>query len=169
MPSLQRFNELPLEEARALLLRVCGSRRWVDEMLSARPFTGIPDLFESADRIWEALDKTDRLEAFAAHPRIGDVESIKKKFASTADWASAEQAGVRNADTRLLEELAEKNRDYETRFGYIFIVCATGLGADAMLSRLRERLGNAPEDELRIAAREQAKITRIRLEKMLNS
>lgn len=112
------------------------------------------------------LDRLDWLEALAAHPRIGDLHSLREKFASTADWASGEQAGVAGAGDDLIRALADGNRDYEAKFGYIFIVCATGKTAAEMLAILRERLLNGPGAELRIAAAEQAEIMRLRLEKL---
>ncbi len=110
----------------------------------------------------------DWLEAFAAHPRIGDVDALRAKFAATAAWASGEQAGVAGASESTLRALAEGNRDYEAKFGHIFIVCATGKTADEMLGLLRERLANEPDAELAVAAAEQAKITAIRLRKLLS-
>ena len=115
---------------------------------------------------WNSLDRGDWLEAFAAHPRIGDVESLRKKFTATADLCGAEQAGVKDAEKATIQALAEGNRQYEERFGHIFIVCATGKTAPEMLALLRSRLENDPDAELRIAAAEQAKITRLRLEKL---
>ena len=107
-------------------------------------------------------------EAFTHHPRIGDVAVLRERFASTAVWARGEQAGVAAADERTLAALAEGNRAYEARFGYVFIVCATGLKADQMLAMLNARLSNDAETEMRIAAEEQMKITRLRLEKLLD-
>ena len=108
----------------------------------------------------------DWLEAFAAHPRIGDLDALRKKFASTANWCAGEQAGVAAADEAVLTALADGNRAYEARFGYIFIVCATGKSAAEMLAILTARLANDPEVELKVATAEQAKITRLRLEKL---
>jgi 2-oxo-4-hydroxy-4-carboxy-5-ureidoimidazoline decarboxylase len=166
---IDRLNQLPVLEARDALTRCCGAARWVDGMLSRRPFRDAPDLFDQADRVWQALGPQDWLEAFTHHPRIGDLASLRAKFASTAQWASGEQAGVQSADEAVLEALAEGNRAYEAKFGYIFIVCATGKSAAEMLAILQSRLPNHPELELRIAAGEQAKITKIRLEKLLSA
>ncbi len=164
--NVEAFNIVQPEDARAALLRCCGSRRWADAMLTRRPFASSADLFAAADDIWASLAPTDWLEAFAAHPRIGDLDSLKKKFAATANRSAHEQAGVAGAADDVLRELAEGNRRYEERFGHIFIVCATGKTAAEMLHLLRQRLSNAPADELKIAAAEQAKITRLRLEKL---
>jgi 2-oxo-4-hydroxy-4-carboxy-5-ureidoimidazoline decarboxylase len=103
------------------------------------------------------------------HPRIGDVSKLREKYKATATWSSQEQRGVQEASEEVLQGLADGNREYEARFGFIFLVCATGKSAGEMLALLRERMNNEPEAELRIAAGEQAKITRIRLEKLLTS
>ncbi|HEY1375838.1 MAG TPA: 2-oxo-4-hydroxy-4-carboxy-5-ureidoimidazoline decarboxylase [Gemmataceae bacterium] len=160
------LNALPPDAARAALRRCCGSRRWADAMTARRPFVSADDVLRAAAAVEAGLDRADWLEAFAAHPRIGDLDSLRKKFAATADWAGAEQAGVAGADEEILQALAEGNRQYEERFGHIFIVCATGKTATEMLTLLVERLNNEPEAELRVAAAEQAKITRLRLEKL---
>jgi 2-oxo-4-hydroxy-4-carboxy-5-ureidoimidazoline decarboxylase len=160
------FNAMPPDDARAALLRCCGSRRWAEGMLARRPFASPTELFAAGYEVWSGLGREDALEAFAAHPRIGDGEGLRKKFAATADWASHEQSGVAAADDEILRQLADGNRQYEERFGYIFIVCATGKTAREMLDVLNARLCNSPERELWIAAAEQAKITRLRLEKL---
>jgi allantoinase len=160
---LDRLNMLAPDEAAVELLRCCGSRRWAERMSTLRPFASEEALFQAADEVWSMLDRDDRLEAFAAHPRIGDLDALRARFASTARWAAGEQAGVAGAPEPVLQALAQGNRDYEARFGYLFIVCATGKTADEMLGLLRGRLGNDPDAELAVASAEQAKITRIRL------
>jgi 2-oxo-4-hydroxy-4-carboxy-5-ureidoimidazoline decarboxylase len=169
MDALTRLNERPAVEARAELLRCCGSSRWAQAMTARRPFGDPRALFAAAEEVWWGLEPSDWREAFAAHPRIGDREALRARFAGAGPWAAAEQAGVESASGAMLQELAEANRAYEERFGYIFIVCATGKTAPEMLARLRERLPHDPQGEIRIAAGEQAKITRIRLEKLLAS
>jgi 2-oxo-4-hydroxy-4-carboxy-5-ureidoimidazoline decarboxylase len=163
--NVQSLNSMPPDAARTALLRCCGSRRWADAMLARRPFASGDEVLQAADAIWAGLDRRDWLEAFAAHPRIGDLESLRKKFATTADLASGEQAGVAGAGDDVIRALADGNREYEAKFGHIFIVCATGKTAAEMLAILRKRLPNDPDTELSIAAAEQAKITRLRLEK----
>jgi 2-oxo-4-hydroxy-4-carboxy-5-ureidoimidazoline decarboxylase len=160
------LNAMPAEDARAALFRCCGSRRWAAKMLTRRPFASATELFASAGQAFASLDREDWLEAFAAHPRIGDLGGLRKKFAATADLASHEQSGVASANEQTLRQLADGNRRYEERFGYVFIVCATGKTAAEMLDVLNARLRNSPEQELAIAAAEQAKITRLRLEKL---
>jgi 2-oxo-4-hydroxy-4-carboxy-5-ureidoimidazoline decarboxylase len=165
--TLENLNRLPLAEAHAAFERCCGSRAWVERMCAARPYADSEALFAAAERAAEALEPADWREAFDHHPRIGDVDSLRRKFASTAGWAGNEQRGAAAASEETLAALAHGNRDYEQRFGYIFIVCATGKSAGEMLAILKSRLGNAPEFELENAAREQRQITRLRLEKLL--
>jgi 2-oxo-4-hydroxy-4-carboxy-5-ureidoimidazoline decarboxylase len=164
--NLRALNAMPPGAARAALLRCCGSTHWAAAMTARRPFVSVDDVYRAADEIGAGLDRADWLEAFAAHPRIGDLNSLRNKFASTADWAGAEQAGAAGAGDDVIGALAEGNRVYEARFGYIFIVCATGKTAAEMLAILRRRLNNDPDTELAVAAAEQAKITRLRLEKL---
>jgi 2-oxo-4-hydroxy-4-carboxy-5-ureidoimidazoline decarboxylase len=159
------LNEMTPDDARAAFLRCCGSRRWAEAMTARRPYLSREALFQAAEEIDAQLTRADWLEAFAAHPRIGDLEALRKQFASTASWCSSEQAGVTEADEKVLRDLAQGNREYERRFGYLFIVCASGKSAAEMLAILRARLENQEEEELRVAAREQARITRLRLDK----
>ncbi len=163
-----RVNSLSEEEAGSNLHRCCGSSRWVQQMIARRPFQSDEELFRIADELWQSLSESDWKEAFAHHPKIGDVGSLRKKFATTAQWAAGEQGGVHAATEGVLQGLADRNRDYEQKFGYIFIVSATGKSAEEMLHTLRERLKNSPSTEIAIAAAEQMKITRIRLNKFLN-
>ena len=156
------LNSLPMPAARTALGRCCGARRWVEAMLAARPFASDADLLATAERVWWGLGRTDWLEAFAAHPRIGDRGAM-------ADWARREQAGADGAAVATLAALAQGNLTYEQRFGHVFLISATGKTADGMLGALRGRLTNDPATELRVAAEEQAKITRLRLDKLVTS
>ena len=166
--NLESFNRLTVDEAMRDLLRCCGSRRWAQAVAAQRPFANAAAVLSAADEAWWKLDRADWLEAFTHHPKIGDIDSLRAKFATTKEWAAGEQSGVNAADEDVLRGLADGNRDYEKRFGHIFIVCATGKSAQEMLTLLRERLKNDADKELRIAAGEQAKITKIRLEKLLS-
>jgi len=168
MDGLSRLNELAPSEAREALLRCCGAARWADAMAARRPFPGRDALLAAADEVWWRLGEGDWREAFTHHPRIGDKEALRARFPDTRRWAAGEQAGVEGAPEEVREALAEGNRAYEDRFGYIFIVCATGRPAGEMLDLLRARLPNDPVREVRLAAGEQAKITRLRLEKLLD-
>lgn len=165
--TLEELNALPAAEAREAFARCCGAARWIDQMVARRPFVNLNIVLGIAHAFWMGLGPEDWREAFAHHPRIGDLESLKSRFASTADLASREQTSVAAASRVALEALAEGNRAYEERFGYIFIVFASGRTADEMLALLTDRLGNDPDAELRIAAREQWKIMRLRLDKLL--
>jgi OHCU decarboxylase len=140
--------------------RCCGSSRWAAQMSAARPFADVAALSAAAERIGSTLDREDWFEAFAAHPKIGAGRA-------GASWSEQEQASVALAADETLRRLAEANRAYETRFGYIFIVCATGKTAGEMLTLLERRLRHDAGDELEIAAEEQRKITRLRLTKLL--
>lgn len=133
-------------------------------MLRERPFGSDTELFDAAERIWWSLSPPDWLEAFAQHPRIGEPEGADPR---TARWSGQEQSGAASASPEIRTALARANRQYETRFGYRFIVCATGLSAEELLRRLEQRLGNDPARELLLAAAEQAKITRLRLRKLV--
>ena len=139
----------------------CGGSRWVSGMLARRPFRSRALVLSAADEVLGSLDPRDWQEAFAHHPRIGE-----RKGATT--WASAEQAGACRAVSAGSSALVETNREYEQRFGYIYIVCATGKTGEEMLAIAQQRLTNAPEDELRVAAEEQRKITHLRLMKLVS-
>lgn len=164
---LLALNAASPEAAAAALARCCGSRRWVEGMVAGRPYQSLAQLHGHAEHLWWHLGDGDWLEAFTHHPRIGaDLSALRAKFAATAAWSAGEQAGVAAADEATLQALADGNRRYEERYGYIFIVCATGLSAGQMLQRLNDRIDNPPEYELRVAAGEQARITRLRLNKL---
>ncbi len=160
------LDTLDETEARGVLFQCCGSRRWVEQMLARRPFGSDEQLLTSVDEVWWGLTREDWLEAFAHHPRIGERLPPDRAAGQSARWASEEQAGAAVADSATLEALVEYNAAYEHRFGHVFLICATGLSAAAMLETLQARLENPADMELRIAAGEQAKITRLRLQKL---
>jgi OHCU decarboxylase len=155
------LNALPPAEAEAAFLACCGSRVWAQRMTDGRPYADTAELLETADRVWWSLEPADWQEAFAAHPRIGERKA--RGEGQFHRWSEQEQAGAASAEMAILRELAEANRIYDERFGHIFIVCATGKSAAEMLSLLRSRLDNDADTELRVAAEEQRKITRLRL------
>jgi OHCU decarboxylase len=163
MAPLRKLNEAPDAEARAILSRACGSSRWVDRMMARRPFANDAKLLFAARNEWFGLTEADWLEAFSHHPRIGDRAALEARFPHTHDVSAKEQAGVVPAREEVLNALAQLNNDYFDKFGFIFIVCATGKRAEEMLALLRERLPHDRATELRIAAEEQAKITVLRL------
>jgi len=166
--TLSQLNHLSLSQRREALMQCCGSNVWANRMSDIFPVPNLETLYKYAEGVWFACEDKDWLEAFSHHPKIGDLESLQKKFASTAQWASGEQAMVNTASNEVLEALAQGNKLYEEKFGYIFIVCATGKSATEMLIILQSRLDNDPKDEINIAMREQNKITRLRLEKLLS-
>jgi 2-oxo-4-hydroxy-4-carboxy-5-ureidoimidazoline decarboxylase len=150
------------------LFKCCGSSSWVSALEKQMPFQSIAELKSASDQIWFALSEADWKEAFSHHPKIGDTESLKKKFASTSHWAEGEQSGVQQANDKVLLDLKNGNDAYEKKFGYIFIVCATGKSAEEMLQLLEDRIKNNPAEEIRIAAEEQNKITHLRLDKLFS-
>ena len=166
MPIADVLNALNDDDARAALANCCAAEKWVAVMLAARPFADDDALFAACGLAAAKLDEADWLEAFAAHPLIGDVDTLRAKYAATKHLAAGEQAGVDVASDATLRELAKLNRDYAARFGFIFIVFATGKTADQMLAILKSRIDNSREQELANAAAEQLKITRLRLEKL---
>jgi 2-oxo-4-hydroxy-4-carboxy-5-ureidoimidazoline decarboxylase len=155
-----RWQTMDNDAAIAEIARCCGSRRWQREVIMRRPFRGFDDLLAAAHTIWLGLGPDDWREAIAHHPRIGDPAAFARK------WEGGEQAGVARASSETLGQLAAANRDYEARFGHIFLICATGLTAEIMLNSLRSRLENSPDQETAIVRDEQAKITRLRLERL---
>jgi len=166
--NLSTFNQLDKSAVKDALTKCCGASRWVDLVSEHHPFKDQKQLLEVADMHWyQDCTKADYLEAFTHHPKIGDIKSLEKKFASTKQWAGNEQAGVNTASKEVLLALAQGNTDYENKFGYIFIVCATGKSAQEMLDLLEQRLPNTPAEEIKIAMAEQHKITHIRLNKLL--
>jgi OHCU decarboxylase len=163
------LNAVSSERASQLLGACCGCQRWVTRMIEARPFESKDAVLAEADRIWNALPRRDWLEAFMHHPRIGETNAAAAQDSRAQGWSAGEQAGVATAVDETRAALARVNRAYEQRFGFIYIVCASGKSADEMLNLARERLENDPETELRVAAEEQRKITRLRLSRLLDS
>jgi len=166
--SLGQLNSFSREEATAALLRACGSRRWAEAVLTRRPFADAAQLFAAAESAADSLTREDWLEAFSHHPRIGDTTAAAPKFAATRDLSTREQSGMSGATDDVRRAFVEGNREYEARFGHVFLICATGKSADEMLASLRARLANGARTELRNAAAEQRKITRLRLDRMLS-
>ncbi len=163
---IRKVNELSEEEAAIVLKRCNGSRNWTSQMLALRPFADVETMFAAGERIWRELEREDWMEGFNHHPRIGDLDKLKKKFSITGNWSAGEQSGVAAASDNVLHDLRDGNDEYESKFGFIFILCATGKDASEMLSLLKERLRNDHQSELQIALNEHAKITRLRLEKL---
>ena len=161
-----RLDRASPSEARALLATCCGTTRWVEAMLERRPFGSRDELLVAARDEWFALTPDDWREAFSHHPKIGDRESLRPRFGTTAHLSEREQSGVAGVSDDVVAALADGNRAYEEKFGYIFIVCARGKSAAEMLALLLARLRHDAEAEIRVAAEEQEKITQLRLERL---
>jgi 2-oxo-4-hydroxy-4-carboxy-5-ureidoimidazoline decarboxylase len=156
------------DEAAAIeaMLACCASRRWAQAMVALRPFSGVESLSLTADEVWSTMEESDWMEAFAAHPRIGERKATAQKTTAAA-WSEQEQSTTVHAAQQALADLAQGNALYEQRFGFTYIVCATGKSAEEMLAILERRLMNDRETELREAAEQQRQITQIRLGKWL--
>jgi OHCU decarboxylase len=158
--TLNDLNAMTPQAAERELLRCCGSSRWSAAVAARRPFKTPEELMQVGEDVWWTLEGGDWLEAFAGHPRIGE---------RAAGWASDEQSGVRGASTATLQRLTALNHDYERKFGHVFLIFAAGKSADEILAQLERRLPNDPAAELKIAAVEQAKINRLRLQKLVST
>ena len=161
------LNTLSTADAVNEFLKCCGSCAWAQRMTESRPFEQTTALTERAAQIWWDLERDDWLEAFRSHPKIGETKAAKDVSKQSQKWSGQEQAGIQNSPQEILNELANLNQKYESKFGYIFIVCATGKSPEEMIGILKSRIGNDSETELTVAAGEQAKITEIRLRKLL--
>lgn len=170
MITLSQLNELSEKDSYSKLEQCCVSKTWVSKMVDSRPFDSKEDIIKKAASIWyNDCSINDFKEAFTGHPKIGNVESLKEKFAHTADWANDEQAKVTEANTDIINALANANQKYESKFGYIFIVSASGKSAEEILAIVNARLQNAIDDEIYVAMNEQHKITVIRIAKLIEN
>jgi 2-oxo-4-hydroxy-4-carboxy-5-ureidoimidazoline decarboxylase len=165
--SLSQLNTLSDEDAKMAFSNCCTSQAWNDGMVAARPFISLEQCHEVALSVWAGLGEQDFLQAFEGHPKIGDVTSLREKYAHTKKLASGEQSSVDEASEEVIQNLSNGNTAYEEKNGFIFIVCATGKSAAEMLELLNERLPNNRAEELKNAAAEQAKITAIRINKLI--
>ena len=164
---LSKLNSLDEDQAKATFSQCCSATRWVGMMVRSLPYDNTDSVVEHARYYWRQMGREDYQEAFDGHPKIGDPASLKEKYRNTHHLASSEQSSVEVASDRVLEELADLNNQYEKRFGFIFIVCASGKSAEEMLSLIRQRIQNEPDTEIRIPASEQDKITILRIRKLL--
>jgi len=169
LAALAGLHALREADARTLMLSFNGSQSWADAMVKLRPFTSVRSLFKMAENLWWGLSKEDWLEAYAAHPKIGETRKAATQTEQSGTWSKGEQKGVEGADDDVKARLAELNQKYAETFGFIFICFATGRTAPQMLEILEERIGNTKEQELQNAAQEQARITRLRIEKWLKA
>ncbi len=160
---LEAFNGLTHPARTTLLITCCHSSNWADQVAQLAPFTSIEAVYEAAAQCWSMVEEADILEAFTGHPQIGDLEALRNKYSATA---TGEQGQIATADDAVLERLKNQNQAYLDRFGFIFIVCATGKSAREMLDLLEARLPNSREQEVANGAREQGAITQLRLKKL---
>jgi 2-oxo-4-hydroxy-4-carboxy-5-ureidoimidazoline decarboxylase len=165
--ALARWNESAFDVAVAEILPCCGSMAWAREMAMRRPMQDDATLLAASDDIWRTLPASDWMEAFRSHPRIGESKLSRSSTSTSTAWAKQEQEKVATADDSVKSALTEGNRNYEEKFGHIFIVCATGKSASEMLEILNLRMRNDSETEFREAAEQQRQITQIRLKKWL--
>jgi 2-oxo-4-hydroxy-4-carboxy-5-ureidoimidazoline decarboxylase len=165
-PTLQSWNAAGADAALEAMIACCCARRWAEAMVALRPITSVFELSEAADRVWSTMEEPDWMEAFACHPRIGERKATHAT-AKSAAWSGQEQSFADGAQAPVLADLAQGNSLYEQRFGFAYIVCATGKGADEMLAILNRRLTSDRATELREAAEQQRQITQIRLGKWL--
>ncbi|MFT6287339.1 MAG: 2-oxo-4-hydroxy-4-carboxy-5-ureidoimidazoline decarboxylase [Alcanivorax sp.] len=165
--SLASLNNADATEASQQLRQCCTSEAWIKRLERGRPFATTEALYVAADAAWQGLTEADYLQSFDGHPKIGDLGSLKEKYAKTKTLAAGEQASVDSASDQIINALAEGNAAYEEKFGFIFIICASGKSAAKMLALLQARLPNSREHELLNAAQEQRKIFHLRLEKLL--
>ncbi len=164
---LSTLNQLDDSQAGDVFNTCCSASRWVQLMVSARPFPTKIAMQNKAAVFWQSMALADYMEAFDGHPKIGDPDSLKEKYRNTHALATNEQAAVEQATDTVLQQLVQYNTDYQTKFGYIFIVCATGKTAAEMLALIKMRINNRPDQESIIAAAEQLKIMLLRIDKLI--
>lgn len=167
--TLDELNHLDSDEAYSWFQQTCAADAWCGDMVQARPFSEVDKLLTAADKFWQGCSNSDFLQAFEAHPMIGDVNSLREKFKSTQTMASHEQSGAQAASDEVLQQLHDYNHRYAEKHGFIFIIFATGKSAQDMLTALKHRIDNSTETEITNAAAEQLKITRLRLTKNLEN
>jgi 2-oxo-4-hydroxy-4-carboxy-5-ureidoimidazoline decarboxylase len=168
-PVLARWHALPPDEATTEILSCCGSHAWAAKLVAMRPFADQQSLFAAADHCWQNLPQAHWLEAFRSHPRIGEKHAENKTTAASAAWSRSEQSQMNEADAAILLRMREGHRQYEERFGRIFIVCASGKQPAEMLRILEHRLTNDPAQELLESAVQQQQIMQLRLRKWLEA
>jgi len=164
-----RLNRMSREEAYAELLKCCGSTRWAREVAALKPFWDVTQALIIGHRVWSELSEEDWLEAFRAHPKIGETKAKAAVTEQERRWSEGEQARAQEASDETRDVLASANREYEGRFGFIFIICASGRTAEEILAALRERTGNDRDTELRAASAEQWNITELRVRKFFGA
>lgn len=166
--TIEELNKLETKLLKDWFMQTCTAQSWCQLMVDGRPYDSLTALKSAAQNHWQSMQNDDFLEAFKGHPMIGDVNSLRKKYANTKALASNEQSGVKAASEKVLLELSKRNKEYYEKHGFIFIICATGLSAEHMLNELEKRLVNDTQTEINNAAKEQLKITLLRIDKALN-
>ncbi|GAA0852233.1 2-oxo-4-hydroxy-4-carboxy-5-ureidoimidazoline decarboxylase [Aliiglaciecola litoralis] len=166
---LEQLNQLDDASAQDWFSKCCAASQWTHMMSAKRPYSSVEQIEDYTRKIWPDLTEKDYRQAFEAHPMIGDINSLKKKFASTSGLAQQEQSGAVGAEPSVLQRLSQLNHEYLAKNGFIFIICATGLSAQQMLTELELRIANSTEQEIAIAAGQQLKITLLRIRKNLAS
>jgi allantoicase len=169
LPGVERLNQLSAAAALDEFLGCCGSKKWAAQMCAHRPFASSAHLYETAEQAWPQLGRADWLEAFRCHPAIGAAQAKARQSAKSRRWSASEQSAAQNSSAESRALLAAANEAYQAAFGHVFLICASGKSAEEILQNLQQRLSNPPDAELAIAAEEQRKITRLRLEKLLSS
>ncbi|MGC1168190.1 MAG: 2-oxo-4-hydroxy-4-carboxy-5-ureidoimidazoline decarboxylase, partial [Candidatus Acidiferrales bacterium] len=167
LTGIERLNQMGRVQAAKTLQDCCGSKKWVEQVVARRPFADAAGLYDASDDAWEAFKRKDWLAAFRAHPAIGTTKAAAKQTETARRWSAGEQSVAQIASPDTLAVLTAANQAYQATFGHVFLICAAGKTSDEILKSLQERLANGPEVELHIAADEQKKITRLRLEKLL--
>lgn len=167
--TLNTLNLASDKDAFSWFMQTCTSEKWCIKMVKHRPFENINRLKSVANELWGSMENTDFMQAFQGHPMIGDISTLREKYAQTKALASNEQSGTKGADDAILLALQASNKAYLERHGFIFIIFASGLSANTMLSALEKRLPNTTEIEIQNAAKEQIKITLNRIDKAFNS
>lgn len=165
--NLDTLNSLPPGEAETELKKCCGCAEWARNVANQRPFASVDELVQTADKVWWSVGEQGWLEAFHSHPRIGEKKAAATTSQQAQKWSEAEQSGTRSSSAETATALAVMNRTYEDKFGHIYIVCATGKTSQEMLENLQQRMSNNRDEELRVAASEQAKITELRLRNLV--
>ncbi len=165
--TLQEFNNS--DNKSNLLKTTCGATNWVNQLIASAPFSSKEALMDKAEKLWFATHESDWLEAFLHHPEIGNINTLRAKYAQGKNLSEAEQSGIDEAEENILQELSAQNKVYKEKFGFIFIVFATGKSAKQMLDLLYDRIDNSKAQEMQNAMQEQWKITKLRLNNLIGN
>lgn len=166
--TVEQFNDLEADDARMALVNCCAANAWVDCMLNLRPYRQVSEIFQYAEVFWDKTNKYDWMEAFEGHPQIAEMHMFKNNYAVAGDLPDSEPSIMDDASDEVIEAMIARNEAYKTKFGFIFVAYSTGKSAEEVLGLLNDRLLNDKDKELRLAAEEQRKITRLRLQKLFS-